>query len=199
MDLEEQEERAAGAFVENQIFYPENSEYSVKLARDAFTAGAKWERERPDEYAYKIQAKIASAFDDKAIASIKNQLSDLYNDCIHNHLEWSMKEDLASNISGDVVRRVYDAVKALLSGNEDEMRRYLGIASHWDGRKSDHIQMIHGQLFETESIRLRREIVTKHADLIANERIKDLEAQLAALLEINRRQEVRIAELLEER
>lgn len=197
MDLKEQEERAAEVYL-GELFVSGEAADMLEIGK-AFRAGAKWERERPDEYAYKIRDKITSAFDEKAIASIKKQLSDLYEDCIHNHLEWSMKEDLATNIAGDITRRAYDAVKALLSGNEDEMRRYLGISPHWDGRKSDHIQIIHGRLFETESIRLRREIVTKHADLIANERIKDLEAQLAALLEINRKQAGRIAELLEER
>lgn len=191
---------AAEIFVADRaLLSQESNPEQSRLMADAFCAGADWEYNRPDEVSEKLQNKIALAFDDKAIASIKKQLNDLYNDCIHNHLEWSMKEDLASNISGDVVRRAYEAVKALLSGNKDEMLRHLGITPYWDGRKSDHIQIIHGKLFETESIRLRREIVTKHAGLIANERIKDLEAQLAALLEINRRQEVRIAELLEER
>lgn len=191
---------AAEIFVADRaLLSQESNPEQSRLMADAFCAGADWEYNRPDEVSEKLQNKIALAFDDKAIASLKKALSDIYDDAIFPQLEYSLGEDIASNLSASVQRRAFDAVQALLVGNEAEMLRHLGITPYWDGRKSDHIQIIHGQLFETEGIRLRREIVTKHAGLIANERIKDLEAQLAALLEINRRQEVRIAKLLEER
>lgn len=191
---------AAEIFVADRaLLSQESNPEQSRLMAEAFCAGADWEYNRPDEVSEKLQNKIALAFDDKAIASLKKALSDIYDDAIFSQLEYSLGEDIASNLSGSVQRRAFDAVQALLAGNEAEMLRYLGITPYWDGRKPEHIEIIHGQLFETESIRLRREIVTKHAGLIANERIKDLEAQLAALLEINRRQEVRIAELLEER
>lgn len=42
--------------------------------------------------------------------------------------------------------------------------------------------VIHGQLFEQGAVRLRKEIVDAHRDLLVNERILDLEDQVRSLV-----------------
>lgn len=95
--------------------------------------------------------------------------------------EWSLKDNLAYNLAAHVQDMAERAVKAMLDGNDDEMRRYLSCqSSTWSGREHAH-RVYNGKLFEPSAIELRRKIVNEHADLLKTERILDLEAQLTAL------------------
>jgi hypothetical protein len=60
------------------------------------------------------------------------------------------------------------------------MIRYLG-CDGYTGRDRDH-SVIHGTLFETGAIALRRKMAEAHTDLIQNERILDLEDQVRSLV-----------------
>ena len=52
--------------------------------------------------------------------------------------------------------------------------------------------IIHGALHENGAIALRKNIAQAHADLIRNERIKDLEDQVASLVAQNRQLQARL-------
>ena len=68
-----------------------------------------------------------------------------------------------------------DAAKELFGGEQDRYKT-LGYDS---GEPWCHL--IHGRLFETKGIEMRRQIVEAHAELIRNERIADLESVVDGL------------------
>lgn len=73
------------------------------------------------------------------------------------------------------------AAKQLLGGNGDRYK----MGGHDAGEPWS--QLIHGKLFETRGIRMRRKIVEANAELLRNERIKDLESIVEGLtLQVNK-------------
>jgi len=70
-----------------------------------------------------------------------------------------------------------DAAMALLGDKYGGSRhRLIGL-----NKGKPWAELIHGKLFETNGIRLRRQIVEAHAELLRSERIKDLEAVVEGL------------------
>lgn len=134
---------------------------------------------------------VESLEDNKRFKKAKSEFLDriweefLYDviDQIPDRLE-SLVRDMANN-----------AVKALLEGDEASLRRFLKLDGY-TGRDRDH-PVIHGTLFETGPIALRKQIVQAHAELIERERIKDLEDQQASLVSQVRDLSVRNGELQE--
>ena len=104
--------------------------------------------------------------------------------------------DLADYLVGYVEDMAKRTVESILQGNEQQMRRYLSCDVHgytgrsdWSGakwfaaRKIDEAHpVIHGRLHEHSQLALRRDLVNAHRDLIASERIKDLEDQVKSLV-----------------
>ena len=130
-----------------------------------------------------ISKVVAAGFSETAMKKAQKQIRDLMCD-LQTNLEYTIIEDAQSNIASHVQEMAQDAVLALLDGNEDRMRSYLSADPNgWTGRDKKHVSVIHGKLFETSAIELRKKIVEAHADLIKNERILDLEAQVGALVE----------------
>lgn len=114
---------------------------------------------------------------------------------------YRVKDDLAPNLVSFVEDMAKKTVECLLQGNADQMRRYLSCEKRgddgpyigWTGRFNpgawgarqdiaEQHPIIHGELFEQGCIRLRRDIVNAHADLLKNERIMDLEDQVKSLV-----------------
>lgn len=98
-------------------------------------------------------------------------------------------------VEGFVKDMASRAVTEILEGREDQVKRYLRLDGY-TGRDHDH-DVIHGTIFETGAIQLRKKIAQAHADLIQNERIADLESQLSALEERVRERDVEIERLRE--
>ena len=97
-------------------------------------------------------------------------------------LVYEIQESIPDYMASHVQKLAEDAVEALLAGNEARMRSYLSCdPSGWTGRNRDH-PVIHGRLFETKAIELRASIASAHRDLIEQERILDLEDQVASLV-----------------
>lgn len=130
---------------------------------------------------------------DKSIDEAAMTLSD--------RLEWAIKDDMAVNLAWWVQDMATRAVKSILQGNEDELRRYLSCekrgedgsyscftgrsdGTYWGRQKPDHEwhRVIHGELFESGAVALRKAIVDAHRDLLVNERILDLEDQVKSLV-----------------
>ena len=129
---------------------------------------------------------------DDCMASIKNQLGRMLEE-IEGDIEYRLKDDLAPNLSSYVVEMAKKTIDAILAGNDEEMRRYLGCERGcWTGR-SDSLQygrkremdewhpVIRDHLFEQGAIALRHLLVSAHTDLIASQRILDLEDQVRSL------------------
>lgn len=116
---------------------------------------------------------VEAAFSDEAIKRIKKSVDDILCE-VQDDLEWRIKSDVASNLGGHVSEAVERTLEAIINGNEAEMRRYISCDPHWNGRSHQHT-VIHGTLFESGPIKLRRLMAEAHPDLIRNERIADLE------------------------
>jgi hypothetical protein len=135
----------------------------------------------------------------QTMKGIKKAVDGILND-IEDDVMYRLKDDLAPNLTAYVADMAQRAVEQLLAGNEDQMRRYLGCESgHWNGRSDgdngwgrkredyEWHQVIHGKLFEQGAVKLRKDIVEAHRDLIASERILDLEDQVKSLVaQVNR-------------
>lgn len=144
-----------------------------------------------------LKDAIEAALPEEQISDLKKKVRDL-TDSITEVIEWSIKDDLASNLSYHVREMAGRAVEALLAGNESEMIRWLscdtsGYTGRSDGYGKRSIErqhpVIHGKLFEQGCVLLRKQIAQAHRDLITSERIKDLEDQVASLVAQNNRLE----------
>jgi hypothetical protein len=131
--------------------------------------------ERPtDELRDQLKAVLEAGVSDDTMKRVKKNVDDICYS-IEDDIMYRVKETLADNLSAYVVDMANEAVKAMLAGDEGQLRRYLQCQQGgWTGRDRDHA-MIHGRLFESDAITMRRKIVEAHRDLITNERIADLE------------------------
>lgn len=97
-----------------------------------------------------------------------------------------------------MVRDMADrAVEAMLMGRPQEVRRYLKLDG-WTGRDRDH-QVIHGRLCEPSTMTLRAEVARANESLLRDERILDLEDQVAALVRQVTSKDAEIERLRDER
>lgn len=125
-------------------------------------------------------------FDDERYTHIHKKLNDAMDELSSSFID-HMKDNLHDYLAGHVQDMAERAIEAVLRGNDQELRRWLNVdngaytgrehyATSWGG------PVIHGRLFETGAVELRKQIVEAHADLLKDERIKDMEAQIAALV-----------------
>ncbi len=138
-----------------------------------------------------LRSALNADLKDSDIARVQGRAKEMaeeFIDAVDYHLKYNLAETLAYYVKEMAGR----AVNALLEGNESEIRRWLncdpsGYTGRSDGSSGQgHIAeqhpVIHGKIFDAGCIKLRRMIAEAHADMIQNERIKDLEDQLASLL-----------------
>lgn len=144
-----------------------------------------------------LYAAIEGALTDEALAPLKKKAQSLAEH-ISEEIEYSLRDNLASNLAYHVKEMAGRAVTALLEGNESEMVRWLQCDTNgWTGRSdgcgtrsiAEQHPVIHGKLFEQGCVLLRKKIAEAHRDLIASERIKDLEDQVASLVAQNKKLE----------
>lgn len=115
--------------------------------------------------------------------SIKNEIARLVDD------EFDQLELYAAeHISAVAASRAEKFLKRVLNGDEDAAMSLLGDERGVSRRRTNRHDagepwpsLIHGSLFETDGIRLRRKVVEANADLIRDERIADLEATVEGL------------------
>lgn len=145
-----------------------------------------------------LQKALETVLTDEALEPLKKKARDLA-DTIADSVEWSMKDYLAANLAHHVKEMAGRAVGALLEGNESEMIRWLscdkrGYTGRSDGYSTNRSieqqhPVIHGRLFEQGCVALRKKIAEAHRDLIASERILDLEDQVRSLVAQNNKLE----------
>ena len=141
-----------------------------------------------------LKAALEAALPDEKLEPLKKKARELA-DSIVDDIEWSLKDNLASNLSYHVREMAGRAVEALLEGNESEMIRWLscdqrGYTGRSDGYNvnrsiAEQHPVIHGKLFEQGCVSLRKKIAQAHAELISSQRILDLEDQVKSLVAQN--------------
>ena len=129
-----------------------------------------------------LRQTLNEEFSDESIKRIKKFVEDLSYE-LETDIEYRLKDAMSGHLSGHAHDMAKRTIEAILAGNESEMRRYLSCeVNGWTGRDSSH-SVIHGTLFEHGAIALRKQIVDAHPELLKNERILDLEAQVRSLVE----------------
>jgi hypothetical protein len=129
-------------------------------------------------------------------------------DAIWEDIEYSVIDRMSETIAGFVRNMANRVVEEILEGREGQMKRYLKldgyIGRHEEnpafGPKRDISEahpVIHGSLHENSCIAIRRKMAQAHADLIQNERIKDLEDQVASLVAQVNKKDAKIEALRE--
>lgn len=151
-----------------------------------------------DDIKSKLEAALENGISEERVTKAARTLRNALIEEI-DAFEYEIKDNLAHNLVGFVAEMAKRTVEAILRGDDNEMRRYLGCErGAWTGRSDGSVwghkrdidswhPVIHGTLFEQGSIALRRDIVAAHRDLISDERVKDLEDQVASLVEQNRK------------
>lgn len=148
----------------------------------------------------KLCAVLAGGVSDEGMKALKKQTDHILAD-IQSDIEWRLKDELAPALCGWTIEMAERAIEQILKGNEDQMRRYLSCEKSaedgeyigWTGRsdgkywgrqreQGEWHSVIHGTLFEQGAVELRHKIAEAHKDLIQNERIRDLEDQVASLI-----------------
>lgn len=141
-----------------------------------------------------LEKSIAAGLTDEAMDGFTKQIKNLSAE-FEESLMWSLKDNLAYNLSAWVVDMAERAVEQMLLGNEDQMRRYLSCDKRgpdgnyfgWTGRSDGYgnpsHSVIHGKLFEGNTIELRRKVAQANEALLRDERIRDLEDQVKSLVE----------------
>jgi len=149
-----------------------------------------------DNLRQKLEETIDTALTDDVREKLAKKVRDAVTDVVEE-LDYQLKSDLAHNLAWWVEQMASAAVKAILTGDEDEMRKRLSCQEdHYTGRDRKH-PVIHGTLFENGAIELRKKIVDAYPELLKNERILDLEDQVKSLVNEVNRAEVRNEELIQ--
>jgi hypothetical protein len=139
-----------------------------------------------------LRDALDKALDDDSMKTLKKKASDLTQEIV-DHIEWSLKDNLAEGLSWHVAQMAERAIESLLSGNESEMIRWLKSDKRgYNGRSDGYTgpnspiegqhPIIHGLLHENQCVALRRKIFEAHRDLIVSERIADLEDEVKSLI-----------------
>lgn len=128
-----------------------------------------------------LEDALSEVLNESTLANVKGQLSKAMDEALEG-FEYSIKTDLAYNLARMTERQAEEAIKAMFEGNEDQMRQHLSCqAGRYTGRDTNH-SVIHGRLFETGALELRKKVVDAFPELLKNERILDLEDQVKSLV-----------------
>ena len=145
------------------------------------------------EVADRVKTALEGGISDDTIKPLKKAVDEIICQ-IEDDIMYRLKDDLAPNLVSFVAEMAKNTVGAILDGNESMMREYLGCRiGHWTGRSDSPVwgrerdasewhPVIHGELFLHGAMKLRRDIVAAHSDILVSERIKDLEDQVKSLV-----------------
>lgn len=147
-----------------------------------------------EELKNKLKETLQSGFTEETLKIVNKQISSVVEE-LSCCIEYRLKEDMADYLARFVWEMAKRTVEAILSGNQREMERYLGCEKGcWTGRSDSPVYgrkrkieewhpIIYGKFFEQGAVRLRRDLVNAHKDLITDQRILDLEDQVKSLVE----------------
>jgi hypothetical protein len=126
-------------------------------------------------------AKVVQEFiDQNRKKQIKGVIEELINDEFDRLQEYA--NEYISHVAADRAEKFLERV---LKGDEEAAKQLIGDGGRYRSSGYDQgkpwASLIHGRLFETDGIKLRRQVAEAHADLIRNERIADLESIVEGL------------------
>lgn len=139
--------------------------------------------------------KATELIPDRNRQKIRDEIADLVE------LEFDrLESDADYFLTQTAARRAEAFLEKVLEGDDDAAKELLGGKNDRyrdSGYKKGEpwCSLIHGRLFETGGIALRRQIVEANADLIRNERIADLESIVDGLTQQIQKAEREIATL----
>ena len=116
----------------------------------------------------------------------EKQVRDAINSIIDNEFD-RLEEYATDHISYVAADRAERFIKRVLAGDSDAAKQlfYVGNSGRYREIGFDKgkpwASLIHGEVFETDAIELRRKLVEAHKDLLVNERIKDLQSIIDGL------------------
>lgn len=136
--------------------------------------------------------------DDERFKTVKKLIEKITVE-VEEQILYAVQDNMSANIAHNVATCAERAIEAVLHGDEDQFRRWL-YADHrgYTGRERAG-EVIHGKLFESSAIALRKKLVDAYPELLKDERIIDLETQVKALVETNNKQRDEIERLRDER
>lgn len=122
--------------------------------------------------------------DDARFATVKKLIEKITVE-VEEQILYAVQDSMADNIAHNVATCAERAIEAVLHGDEDQFRRWLYADKRGYTGRERAGEVIHGKLFEGSAIELRRKLVDAFPDLLKDERVLDLEAQVAALADAN--------------
>jgi hypothetical protein len=134
------------------------------------------------EYGCEEAEKVASDYlDDTRKKQVKSAVESIVED------EFYRLEDRAAEfLEATAAQRCEQFLERVLQGDENAAGELIGAKRHryrsmgYDEGKP-WASVIHGKIFETDIMTIRRKIVEAHPDLLRNERIADLESIVEGL------------------
>ncbi len=137
-----------------------------------------------DDFADAFQKGVEASLTDDRLGGIRKAFDGMYDSFI-NDLYTNVRDQMGYWLVEHATRCANDAVEAMLDGNENKLRYYLQCTDKGYNPRENYAgyggPLIHGKLSEYGGIGIRHKIVDAYPDLLKNERILDLEAQVEAL------------------
>jgi len=128
----------------------------------------------------------------------KKALDGMFQDVFNEHHDW-LEDNAPANLRASAVERAKKLLTAVLEGDEEAASALFECGDSGRYKQIGHDKgepwacAIHGNIHLPKEQKLRQALIEKHADLLKNERILDLESQVEGLrlqiVEANKRLE----------
>ena len=148
------------------------------------------------EGAQRLADQIDESLPIDAMRGFEKQFQDMVEQATLSAYEY-LRENLGYWYAHDIRQASDTAIEAILKGQVNIARQYLkldGYNGRSDGYNPNRTidkqhPIIHGCLNESECLKIRRMVAEAHPELVRDERIKDLEDQVASLVAQNNKLE----------
>lgn len=127
-----------------------------------------------DEHSEEIDRLTAAILTPELGAALKKKLGDELNPIWEAAVD-AVLEGAADSVSAVAASRAAKFLEAVLAGDPDAAARLFGLTGFTGRRVPAEPPVIHGRVFESAPIELRRQLVEAHAELLRDARIADLE------------------------
>jgi hypothetical protein len=128
-----------------------------------------------DEHSEEIEVLTAKILTPGVAAALKKKLDDELTPIWEAAVD-AVIEGAAESVSRVAADRATRYLNAVLAGDEKAAHELFGLTG-FDGRRAER-PVIHGKIFEADPVKLRRQLVEAHPDLLKDARIADLEILL---------------------
>lgn len=127
-----------------------------------------------DQHTDEIERLTAAILTPELGAALKKALEDALSPIWEAAVD-QVLEGAAESVSRVAAERAKGFLEKVLAGDAEAAANLFGLTGFTGRRKPAEPPVIHGKIFEAEPIKLRRQLVEAHADLLRDARIEDLE------------------------